>query len=493
MAHPRGNVRTTAGVDRAGPGRHIQHAARRDHRLAHRISGDATTMMTTLRAGARAAALAGALAAALAAASAGAAPLGAQITAPRALPLEPEPGSELVVYLMTMGEGDLVWERFGHNAIWIHDPATRTDHTYNWGLFDFDQPGFLRRFIQGRMWYWMDAFDAHRTADAYVRHNRSVWVQELELTPSQKRDLAEYLEWHRLPENRFYRYDYYYDNCSTRVRDALDRVLGGQIARQTMDAPAGATLRSHTRRVTTIEPVTYTGLLIGLGQPVDRPISIWEEMFLPLSMRESVRDLTVIDDQGRERPLVRAERTLFTADRPPLPDAPPRWWPAYLLLGLAIAGAALALGHFAPRSRGARAALATLGGAWMLIAGILGILLAFLWGFTDHAAAYRNENLFQFNPLALPLAALFPSLLYRPRRAPGLTTALAAAVAGIAVLGLLLQPLPWFSQVNGEIIALALPVHLAIAATAWRTARAPRHTHDRPAHPGRTRSTTREY
>jgi hypothetical protein len=394
-------------------------------------------------------------------------PVGAQITAPPAPPLEPEPGSELVVYLMTMGEGDLVYERFGHNAIWIHDPVTGTDHTYNWGLFDFDQPGFVRRFIQGRMWYWMDAFDAHRTAEAYIRMNRSVWVQELNLTPRQRRDLAEFLEWHRLPDNRFYRYDYYHDNCSTRVRDALDRVLGGQIAQQTMDAPAGATFRSHTRRVTVIEPITYTGLMIGLGPAVDRQISVWDEMFLPLSMRESIRHLTVVDDQGRQLPLVRSERTLFTADRPALPDSPPRWWPAYLILGLVLAAAILALGHFSARSRAARGALAGLAATWALVAGVLGLVLAGLWGFTDHAAAYANENLFHFNPLALPLVALFPMLLYRPRRFQPWAVGLAIAVAGLSVLGLLLKALPWFSQVNGELIALALPVHLALAAVAW--------------------------
>jgi Domain of unknown function (DUF4105) len=70
------------------------------------------------------------------------------------------PGSELTVYLMTMGPGKRVWERFGHNAIWIHDPVRGTDQTYNYGLFDLRQENFLLRFIQGRMWYWMQGFPA---------------------------------------------------------------------------------------------------------------------------------------------------------------------------------------------------------------------------------------------------------------------------------------------------------------------------------------------
>jgi hypothetical protein len=402
-----------------------------------------------------------------------AAPVAAQITAPPAPPPDPEPGEALVVYLMTMGEGDLVYERFGHNAIWVHDPVNGTDHTYNWGLFDFDEEGFLREFIRGRMWYWMDAFDARATTRGYVARNRSVWVQELELTPRQRVELVEFMEWNRLPDNRFYRYDYYHDNCSTRVRDALDRALGGQIREQTAGVPSGTTFRSHTRRVTAIAPVTYTGLMVGLGRGVDREISLWEEMFLPLSLRETVRELTVADAAGRQVPLVRSEQTLFLADRPPLPEAPPRWWPVYLAVGLTLALLLLVLGHLAGRNAVARSGAAGLGALWGVLAGGLGVVLAGLWAFTDHAAAYHNENLFQFNPLALPLVVLFPLLVYRPLRWGGVTAAVAVAVAGLSLVGALLKALPSFFQGNGDLIALALPVHLALAGIAvlWFFAR----------------------
>jgi hypothetical protein len=421
-----------------------------------------------------------------------AAPAAAQIAAPPTEPPEPEAGADLVVYLMTMGEGDLVWERFGHNAIWIHDPAAGTDHAYNWGLFDFDQPGFVRRFIQGRMWYWMDAYDAHLTTRAYMQMNRSVWVQELNLTPAQKRDLAEFLAWNRLPENRFYRYDYYHDNCSTRVRDALDRALGGQIRAQTGDLPSGSTFRSHTRRAAAGDVLTYAGLMAGLGQPVDPEITVWAEMFLPLAMREAVRDLTVTDTLGRATPLVVSERTLFIADRPAMPDAPPRVWPGFLLVGLLVAGIVLGTGHFASRSAGARAGLAVLGTVWLLLAGILGLVLAGLWAFTDHAAAYRNENLLQFNPLALGLAVLWPMLVYRAAGvsradraegwadranwAEGWAVGLAATVAALSSLGLLLKPVPWMFQVNGDLLALALPVHVAVSVVGWLLVRERRAT-----------------
>jgi hypothetical protein len=374
-----------------------------------------------------------------------------------------EPGSELVVYLMTMGEGDLVWERFGHNAIWIHDTVRGTGITYHWGLFDFDEPGFLRRFIQGRMWYSMGAADVDAMVGAYIRANRSVWVQELNLSPLQRRELADFVEWNLRPENRFYRYDYYYDNCSTRIRDALDLALGGQIRRQTGGVGAGETFRTHTRRLTTNDVLTYTGLAIGLGPEVDREITLWEEMFLPLAMRETVRELLVEDGQGGQTPMVLSEQTYFVADRPPLPASPPRWWPGYLLVGLALGGAMIALAALADRSAAARAGLAGLGASWGLVAGLLGVVLAGLWGLTDHMAAYRNENLFQLNPLALALVVLVPAAAYRPVRLAPWPVVIATALAGLSVLGLVLGTLPLFYQVNGEIIAIAAPVHVALA------------------------------
>ena len=95
------------------------------------------------------------------------------------------PDTTLTVYLMTMGPGKHVWERFGHNAIWIHDPVHGTDQTYNYGLFDFRQHNFLLRFIQGRMWYWMEGFPAQSYVESYRRNNRSVWIQELDLKTPQ--------------------------------------------------------------------------------------------------------------------------------------------------------------------------------------------------------------------------------------------------------------------------------------------------------------------
>ena len=369
---------------------------------------------------------------------------------------------------MTMGPGKAVWERFGHNAIWIHDPVRGSDEAYNYGLFDLRQEKFLVRFLQGRMWYWMQGFPAESYVQLYRRANRSVWIQELEMTPESKRELQNFLEWNELPENRFYHYDYYRDNCSTRVRDALDRALNGRIKDYAGTLPTGKTYRFHTQRLTANDPLVYTGLLLGLGQPVDREISAWQEMFLPLALRDHIRNITVPGADGTQVPAVRSEQTLFeSSDRPP-PEAPPFWLPAYVALGVAVAAGTIALARAGTTRPAARRGFNVLSGGWTLLVGIFGLVLAGLWAFTDHAAAYQNENLLQLNPLQL---ALFPLLVRSTSASQQRRVWVAGLLAALSVAGLLLKLIPGFYQVNGEIIGLTLPIHLGVAAGCYYLSR----------------------
>jgi len=373
---------------------------------------------------------------------------------------EPQPGSQLRVFLVTMGPGERVWERFGHNAIWIQEPGS-PDTAYNYGLFDFRQENFLLRFIRGQMWYWMAGFPAQPYLRTYLRDNRSVWLQELDLPPSARLQLRDFLRWNERPENRFYHYDYYRDNCSTRVRDAIDRVIGGAIEAQTAGLPTGKTYRFHTLRLTTNDPPIFTGLFLALGPGVDRPISAWEEMFLPMALREHARRIVLAGPNGTTVPLVKSERTIFESTAPLPPDEPPPWLPWYLALGVAIGGLAALLGR--SRRRWSRVGLGVLVALWGLLGGLGGTVLAVLWGLTDHVMAYRNENLLQLNPLLLGLALLAPLALGGKVRAGLWARGLALTLAGLSVLGFLAQALPGLDQVNGPIIALLLPIHLGVA------------------------------
>ena len=380
------------------------------------------------------------------------------------------PGSELTVYLMTMGSGDEVWEKFGHNALWIHDSLRNTDIAYNWGLFDFSASDFMPRFLKGDMLYWMGGFDEQSTLELYRRANRTVMAQELNLTPAQKDSLAKFVAWNAQPENRFYHYDYFRDNCSTRVRDALDRVLGGAIMRATANVPSGMTYRSHTRRLTQDAPWVYLGTLLGLGRPVDRPISQWEEMFLPVRLHDDLRGIRVKDASGASAPLIKNDSALFISSRPAEPLAPRSHLVVYAVAGLLIALIALALRYLVDRgSSRTRPILVVFAGLWHLVAGLGGLALAALWLFTNHVYSYQNENLMQANPLSLVAAIMiFAALTRRGASGSGAivrrwTSRLVWVVAGFALAGLVLKLLPSIYQVNGEIIAVTLPAHFGVA------------------------------
>jgi hypothetical protein len=340
-------------------------------------------------------------------------------------------------------------------------------------MFDFRQKNFVLNFARGRMLYWMEGFDAYLTLDHYRMLNRSVWAQELNLTPQQARQVQGWLEWNERPENRFYRYDYYRDNCSTRVRDIIDRVLGGQLKAATANAPSGVTYRWHTRRLVADGAASvpmYTILEGGLGPAADRPISKWEEMFLPMRLRDEVAALRIRDASGNLVPLVRREQTIFTAARPAERTGPPHWLLGYLLAGLLWGGLIALLATVARRSAAAAIGFTVVSVPWLVFAGFGGLILLGLWGLTDHAIAYRNANLFQLSPLALPLIVMLPALAFGARWGRRATPRIALVMAALSVLGLLLKVLPWFRQVNGEYIALALPINAALAWSAIRLA-----------------------
>jgi hypothetical protein len=376
-----------------------------------------------------------------------------------------EPGSELTVYLATMGQGDAVWEKFGHNAIWIRDAATRTTIAYNYGIFDFYQERFVPRLMQGDMLYSMGLAEANEEVARYAHFNRSVWLQRLNLTPAQRHALREFLEWNWLPQNRDYRYDYFRDNCSTRVRDALDRALGGALRAQLEGVRTGATYRSHSLRLTAASPATYTGLVLGLGLPTDRPIDAWEETFVPMELMRHMRDVRVPGPDGALVPLVDEEVTAFQAERADPPADAPRRWHFFLILGLLTAGALLVLAHAARSSRFARFGLASALFFWGLVTGFFGLILAMLWLFTDHTAAYPNLNLLHVNPLGLLLAITAPLGLaaggIRFRRSARIAVMTAIAMSALSLLCVVLHMFAALRQQNAAIIALALPIHLA--------------------------------
>ena len=344
------------------------------------------------------------------------------------------------IILVTIGPGDEVWEKFGHNMLWARDPERGIDLCYNWGLFDFDQPGFIWNFARGRMTYWMDGFPPGDILGLYYDQKRATTMQRLNLSPQQGERLIDLCEQNRKPENREYKYDYFKDNCCTRVRDMIDRVTdGGLSSLKTVYAPDAQSYRWHALRLMQSDWLLMLGVDFTLGPSTDRPLTEWQECFLPAKLQKYVT------------PLVESTRTPWPSDRPPEPAKPPILWPWLGAVGVFGAGV-IALAGWWKQWLGT-----ILIGLWWCIAGLGGAYLMFMWFFTDHTAAYANQNLWHVSPLAW--GGLIPLIFRRPRVACGF----ALTIAGISIFGLLFRTIGMLSQQNWDFIALSLPLNLAVA------------------------------
>ena len=352
----------------------------------------------------------------------------------------------------TMQPGEVFFERFGHNAIVVDAGDGREPTSYNFGYFDPDEPDFVSRFIAGTMRYRLVALPLSVDLAQYERSGRGVTLQWLALEPAEALALADALATNARPENAVYDYRYFTDNCSTRVRDALDAATGGLLERRLRASSQGNTHRTEAVRLALPAPWMAVGFHLGLAAQADRPLSRWDESFIPMRLAEALDG--VRRDDGR--PLVAATEMLLPHRLAPEPSEFPQLRIEAMLLGGALAFAVLWLGRRAPR------AVAGLAGAFWLFAGLAGCTLMFLWFGSGHDFAWRNENLFLLSPLAL---ALLPGAWRAARgRPPGrVFQVVLTLVLVLAATGAFLKLMPFMRQQNVEWVFLLLPLHWALA------------------------------
>jgi hypothetical protein len=375
-----------------------------------------------------------------------------------------EPGDDLTVSVLTFGPGDHPFFKFGHNAIWIQ-PRTGDGVVFNFGTFAFDSPNLIPKFLRGRLTYWLSASPAEPTLWSYQSTNRTIEVQQLDLTPAQRWTMFERLRDNARPDKREYLYDYFWDNCSTRVRDAVDAVVGGRV-HQAGQAPASMTLRAHALRMTADLPWEFFGLAFGLGSTTDQPVTQWDEAFLPDKNRDLLRRV-----QLDGHPLVKSERVLFQAQRPPVPARPPGFTGWLLLIGLIAGGGLAAVGWGARRRPLARGVVGVAAAGLGLVLGLLGVILVLLWVATNHRAAHANANILQAAPFAIALLPLGLGTALGRAWAPHGALLIAAATALLSLVGVAVKLLPGPSQDNLMFIALLLPIWTGLTVALWRVSR----------------------
>ncbi|MEO8001929.1 MAG: DUF4105 domain-containing protein [Arenimonas sp.] len=354
--------------------------------------------------------------------------------------------------VITMAPGEEFWARFGHDAIVIEDTGTGESMSFNFGFFNMDEPGFFGNFINGHMQYQLVALPTEEDLQHYREMGRGVGVQWLNLDQKQIRDLYSALAVNARPENSRYTYDYFKANCSTRVRDSLDTVLNGQIKMQLSSPSLGNSYRSESVRLAWPAKWMAMGFHLGLGPAADAPLSRWDEAFIPMRLRDSLREIKLVSG----KPLVTSEEELVPhrLSMPPI-DMPP-WKKTAFMIGIF-----LAIGIFFFAKRMPRL-LASMAGIFWLFAGLLGCLMLFVWFGSAHWAGYRNANLLLLSPLALALLPGAWRLLRKKQPGKYFNYLLWLMAASAAAAGFL-QMLPFLAQQNFEWVLMLLPVHLALA------------------------------
>jgi hypothetical protein len=195
-----------------------------------------------------------------------------------------------VVELYTMGNGQLVWERFGHAAICVRYPDRRRDVCYNYGTTNFDDPvGLGWGFLRGEPVFWVSRHSPEQLVATYAHFDRTIWRQVIPMEPEAAREIAARLRENALPENRDYEYHHFHDNCSTRVRDLIDDAVGGALSRDPGPG-SGLTFREYADRG--FAELTWMLLVtdLVLGRTADVKPGDWELGFLPDELRRQVRE-----------------------------------------------------------------------------------------------------------------------------------------------------------------------------------------------------------
>lgn len=298
---------------------------------------------------------------------------------------------EADISIITCGpDPNELYSAFGHSAVRVTDPVNRIDYAFNYGVFDFDQPNFYLNFARGRNYYMLAVYQYQDFEWAYKRDGRFIHEQVLQLTPAQKAKVFNFLMWNAQPENRTYRYDYYHDNCATRIRDILVDQLGdGLIVDSTFFEPVHS-FRQKTGEY--LDPIPWgdLGIDICLGLPIDRTMYANEYMFLPDYIEAFVDNMKVKSDSGWVE-LVKEKRINNEATVEAW-DSPIHPWVAFSFLLVIIVVISMYDWKQKKLSRWFDVIVFT-------TAGLIGLLLFVLWLFTDHHDAARNFNLLWAFPL----------------------------------------------------------------------------------------------
>ena len=364
--------------------------------------------------------------------------------------------SSLHFYLITVDVGEDVWNNFGHTALRLFDESSNTDTIYNWGVFDISGGvlGFSWEFFTGVMDYRLSVSSPSQEFASYAAQGRTVWQDKINLTNPQKERLYQRLMWNLEPSNVEYPYQYFFNNCTTKLRDYLDEALDGKISSRFAEN-VGSTFRDHVQSHYQSVGFVALSLDILMNSNIDRIISEWEQMFLPLQFREYLRQMGSDVAEDGERQMLLSDPQIILDFSPPTIETNPYQIALAILflplLFLLLMVKRIPQSYYANYSNlGLRWAsltwrlLGLLGLIIMGFSGIYGLLMLGSWFVSDHLDTHHNLNLLLFWPtdilgLVMGFRWLF---ICKPwpmthNNEPFINYYLLAHLAGITVYGVL--------------------------------------------------------
>jgi hypothetical protein len=363
-----------------------------------------------------------------------------------------ETQSALRISLVTCSPGTELYSVFGHNALRIVDSAAGTDIAYNFGTFNFDDPDFYTKFVRGKLMYFLSQENFSDFLYAYSYFKRGVTEQVLNLTDAEKKAIQQALFQNLSEENRYYKYDFFYDNCSTRLRDIIFKSKSSQAFNPPTFLSEELTFRDHLHTYLDKAKMEWTrlGIDVILGLEADKKMGISNAMFLPEFLLQGVGVASLGDKKLASEPLV------LLPDQQPAPVALSFWQKPIFIFGLV---ALLLFSNLIFQSGVFLSIQSIVEKILFMSSGLFGCFLLFLWMGTDHQSMTNNLNLVWAFPVNLILG-------FRIKNVSGWLNTYAKIYA-VAVLLLLMLAL----AVPGLIPVACYPLMIALSYRSWLSAK----------------------
>jgi hypothetical protein len=321
------------------------------------------------------------------------------VTTYQAVAQKQQLSGQAVISLVTADPGEELYSLFGHSAIRVKDTVNSQDLVFNYGTFNFNTPNFYMKFTRGKLLYMLSIQQFDRFKRSYEYEKRDLKEQILNLTQDQKQAIFQFLLWNYQPENRYYKYDFFFDNCATRIRDVFIDELPG-LNFQFEYVKEGASFRDLIDEYLIYQPWSDFGIDIALGLPTDQIADPSQYMFLPDYMYLAFEKATISAPDASKVNFVSSTKTIY--------DAPARPYQASKITDpISVFGFVFILVLIATfycfRKKW--------NGRWIdvilfSVVGITGLIIVFLWFFTDHIATKGNLNIIWAFPLHLPMVWL---------------------------------------------------------------------------------------